>query len=212
MPPRNPLQSVALRSLPALVALATALGTTACDNTQPSAALGVPELRKEIVTPPQVVKALERTTTLNKDVTRSAVIGKGGGSFGIEELGLSVSVPTGALDRDVTFTVTAKAGTIIAYEFGPAGSVFKLPLKVKQDLKYTTWYKVELPEAMEGAYFADDSQLDQKTGEATVNEFVKTTLTKSEDKKTKVTTYSKVEMDVNHFSGYIIATGRNSAY
>lgn len=187
-------------------ALAVAFVSAACNSDRiGSAATGptVPALRMEVVDPPTVVPALTRDVPLAHDITVSVMIGRTGGTLEIPEAGLKLDVPANAVRKPTLFTATAKAGSMVAYDFGPAGSKFSSGLKVVQDLKGTSWWKLADPSVMEGAYYADDSQLDTSTGKATVNEFVTTNVQMS---------VAKTSFVVKHFSGYIIATGRSSAY
>lgn len=197
MSPR-PMRTWALRSTSAVVALATVLGTTACAADAPATA-PAHVARAQLAAGPVVVPALTRDVPLARDSSVSALIGPRGGSFAIPGLGLRVVVPEGAVGGATRFTATARAGAIVAYDFGPSGSTFAVPLRVTQDLRGTSWWRLDSPEALEGAYYADDARLFDNEGTAAVSEFVATA---TESNRARVTLF------VSHFSGYIIATGR----
>ena len=144
------------------------------------------------------VPTLARNVALAQDMTVSGVIGKEGGYIGIPEAGAWLYVPQGVLSENVVFSITAKAGSAIAYDFGPAGSAFRDAVVIVQELPQTNWTSLPDPLAIEGGYFASDTQLDTKRNSANVSEFVYTQV----DLK-----HSRALVYVNHFSGYVIATG-----
>jgi hypothetical protein len=90
----------------------------------------------------------------------------------------------------------------VAYEFGPHGSVFNVPLAVTQDLRGTTWETLERWAVLEGGYFQARSQLDEATNRAYVDEFLPAVV----DARTATLRFA-----VPHFSGYMVSSGRVSA-
>jgi hypothetical protein len=145
---------------------------------------------------PDTVTVATRLVPLEQALTASAVIGPAGGTLQLPEAGLRVIVPRNAVATDVTFTVKALPGAMLAYEFGPHGTVFNTPLRVEQDIK-----GVLLPadENVVAGYFPeqDDLLVDEVVG--TINEKLPAQLDVAG---------AKVRFDVSHFSGYLIATGR----
>lgn len=145
---------------------------------------------------PDTVTVATRLVPLEQELSASAVIGPAGGTLQLPEAGLRVTVPRNAVATDVTFTVKALPGAMLAYEFGPHGTVFRTPLRVEQDIK-----EVLLPadESVVAGYFPeqDDLLVDEVVG--TINEKLPAQLDVAG---------SKVRFDVSHFSGYLIATGK----
>jgi hypothetical protein len=97
--------------------------------------------------------------------------------------------------------VKALKGSLLAYEFGPHGSRFLLPLEFKQDLKSVD------PKSLPSyfipfiGYFANASELDQVNGTADVTElFPGLVVTEFDGKKAKGY--------ISHFSGYMVSSGR----
>lgn len=148
---------------------------------------------------PVVMGAITRYEPLVNDVTVSATIGSEGGSFSIPETGLTVTVPAGAVPDSVVFSATAHRGKIVAYDFQPAGR-FAVPIQVTQDLYYTSWHhQADLSDVF-GGYYTGENALDDEQGEAEVSELPPSVV---DVEKCKIT------LAVAHFSGYVIATGRN---
>jgi hypothetical protein len=133
--------------------------------------------------------------------TVSAVIGSAGGSLAIPN-GLRLTVPQGAVTTNVTFSITRRPGSVVAYDFQPHGIKFAQPLTVQHPTAGTTFFQLADPSAVQGAYFMDASRINASMGTAVVNEFRPTIL--SADR-------SAIAFTVAHFSGYIMTTGR-SAY
>lgn len=152
-----------------------------------------------VLTPPLRVKALLREVPLREAQTRSFdVKGAHGGVIEWPELGLKVVVPQkGFKGQDMTITITALAGDVIAYDFGPDGSRFDQPLTVVQSLKGTNYAKLRGKALLRGAYFKHASQVSDATNSAVVNEFQLTDL----DVKGW-----NVRFQVTHFSGYMVST------
>lgn len=152
------------------------------------------------------VDVLQRTSPLARDVSVSAEIGKSGGTIEIREAGLKFIVPSNALvppssKKTVTITVTALKGDEVAYTFHPHGLRFRAPVRIEQEFKGTTAEgNRSILEGVEGAYFPSVADLDAVQGIASVLELRPTSVD---------VTGSKVKFTVDHFSGYLIATGRN---
>lgn len=147
------------------------------------------------------VKALMRSTPVTTTITQSVKFTQAGGSIQIAELGLRLDVPAGAIPRDtMTITVTAVKGAMIAYDFQPHGTTFRKPLVFRQDLAGTTW-GASLIGVLNGGYFKSTSQLDQTTGTATLDELLPA-----------ITLNRQVTFNINHFSGYMVSSGRQSSF
>jgi hypothetical protein len=143
-------------------------------------------------------------TTLrwNSAVTQaaaSAVIGAAGGSLTLPG-GATLVVPRGAVSTNTTFTITRLPGRIVAYDFQPHGRTFAYPLTVRQPGAGTNLGALWSTSGLQGAYFVDQSKLDQANGVATVSEFAPSTTVASDR--------SSVSFTVKHFSGYLMSTGR----
>lgn len=144
--------------------------------------------------------ALSRNEAVAAPITRSVTFTKNGGSISIEELGLRVEVPSGAIPRDtMTITVTALPGKSVAYDFQPHGTRFLKPLTFRQDMKQTNWNKVGFKGTLNGGYFANSSQLDLTRGLALLNELLPLTVRGTE-----------ATFNIFHFSGYMVSSGRQS--
>ena len=143
------------------------------------------------------VAPLERTAPLPAGLSASATIGVAGGVLSLPAAGLTVVVPPGAVLKRTSFTVTAIPGSVIAYEFSPAGLKFTVPLVATQSLSGT--------QARTGGPVS--------AGSLSVGYFP------NQDDITRVTESLNVQTNVAgqvsafsiwHFSGYIFASGRSS--
>lgn len=186
------------------VALALCAFASACsdlETTNPRvAADGGPLL--EIFNPPVDVGVLQRTTPLATDLTTSATIGKAGGKLEIPAAGLRVEFPSNAVRGNTKITITALQGTNIAYTFEPHGLVFKQAPIIRQSFKGTnaaTDHTVR--DALEGAYFPDTTYVAK--GSAKVVETRPTFVD---------VTGGSIRFSVEHFSGYLVSTGRRGGY
>ncbi|HEX2190163.1 MAG TPA: hypothetical protein VHG51_14745 [Longimicrobiaceae bacterium] len=152
------------------------------------------------------VDVLTRNTPLAQDISVTAAIGKNGGTIEIPEAGIKVIFPKNALtppkaNQTYDITVTALKGDEVAYIFQPHGLTFREPVIIMQDYKDTPAYKnPSMLSAMEGAYFPALSALDLVAATARVSEFRPTNVD---------VTGGKVRFTINHFSGYLIASGRS---
>jgi hypothetical protein len=150
---------------------------------------------------PVVAQGLLRTTPLRSPVSVSFEVTRRGGHFVVPGTGLSIQVPPGAVpDQPMTVTVSAPAGDVIAYEFGPHGAQFKKPLEMRQDLKGTNWER-KLKPTFQVGYFARSSDLNVGKKTALVREALPVGLD---------ATGQRLDFDVVHFSGYMVAWGFSS--
>ena len=194
------------RHLRRLVALALgAIALTSCGTDQPTAPLRV----EQAIAPESPsndllgtlssllsMNGLQRKTALSAPITVSKSIGSEGGTLAIPAAGVTVIVPKGALTKTTTITMTARSGTLVAYDFAPHGIVFAKPLVFKQSLKGTNASLLNAPFLRLG-YYADESLL-TKTG-ALVTELLGGVV------DTLSWTFTS---SISHFSGYIVTCGR----
>jgi hypothetical protein len=147
-----------------------------------------------LLSSPQTVTPLLRTTPLASSITVSKTIGVLGGTLAIPQAGVTIVVPALAVSSPTQFSVTAQAGANVAYEFEPHGTRFSTPLVMTQDLRVTQARAggPVNPLALYGGYFADSSQ------PTLVSELL----------NLNVNLLSQVGvMSLWHFSGYIVAVG-----
>lgn len=128
---------------------------------------------------------------LRRDITRGATIGTGGGTIRIPETGFELVVPAGAVDKPTNFSVTAIAGSALAYEFQPHGTQFKVPLVLRQSVLSTS---IGWGQTVGGGYFTDRSKLDGRKRSASVAEQMPARWKGS-----------WIEIDIRHFSGYLVS-------
>lgn len=168
-------------------------GATAPTGRAPS------ELRKEVVDPAVTAPVLQRSKSVRFDKKVQFRVDQRGGWFSIAEAGLYVYVPANAVKAPVTLSAQALRGDLMAYEFGPHGAKFDVPLQMYQDLDLARLSgNVDLSK-FEVGYVADPRTLDYKRGNVKVNEFIPTRV---------VLEGRAVRFEVSHFSNYVIATGR----
>jgi hypothetical protein len=108
------------------------------------------------------VRNLKRNTPLAAPITVVKTIGALGGSLGIPEAGVVVVVPAGAVSGPTNFSMTARAGSVVAYDFEPHGITFARPLVFTQSLRGTNAPLLSL-RSMRLGYYADSSLLGETT-------------------------------------------------
>ena len=138
---------------------------------------------------------LLRTTPLAAPITVSRTIGYWGGTLAIPEAGVTVVVPVGALTKDTQITMTARAGSLVAYDFDPHGITVAKPLAFTQSLKGTNVSLLTVLQLKLG-YYSDPSLLGQTT--ALVSEVV------SGVGSLLTGTFTA---PIKHFSGYVVICG-----
>lgn len=142
--------------------------------------------------------AVQRTTPLAAPITVSKEIGYYGGTLSIPEAGVTVIVPRGALMRTTTITMTARAGSLLAYDFSPTGTTFYKPLVFNQSLNGTNVTLLQVPLLRLG-YYSDPGLLGELT--ATVSDLL--------GGVTDLLSWS-FTAPIKHFSGYVVMCGRSS--
>jgi hypothetical protein len=130
------------------------------------------------------------------ELTRSITVGSEGGVLNIPETGLRLTIPRGAVRYTTKITVKSIAGLTVAYDFEPHGIKFAVPLEFSQDLAGTN---VKEGTVLTGGYFASTTQLFSWLGLANVNETLPARVVNG-----------RAEFGINHFSGYMVSTGRSS--
>jgi len=187
-------------------AVATALVISACsDVTAPAAP--VPSAQSASLLggligglTQQTVAPITRNTPLANDVSWSFTVGSGGATSSNPAVGLTISVPSGAVSAPTTITVTALKGSAVAYAFAPHGLQFGRNVTLTQKLQGTSAGSELLPQ-LTGAYFADNDDL-LDNGLALVSEV----LTGLLNPLTKTFSFP-----IKHFSGYLVASGRSGS-
>jgi hypothetical protein len=146
---------------------------------------------------PTAVTPLLRTTPLAAPISVSRTVGILGGAISIPQAGLTVVVPALAVTSPTTITVTALAGSQVAYEFAPHGIRFTTPLVMTQNLLGTQARSGGSinPLSLFVGYFPNSTTTTSVTELLSVNLSVLNTLATT---------------TLWHFSGYIYASGRES--
>ena len=139
----------------------------------------------------------QRTTALPSSLTVTQAIGVDGGTLSIPQAGVTITVPAGALAVTTVISMTARAGTVIAYDFAPHGTTFAKPLVFTQALAGTNVAPVLAPLLTLG-YYADPSYL--TTLGASVSEFIS---------GSSNLVNASFTSSISHFSGYMVACGRS---
>ena len=84
-----------------------------------------------------LVTNVQRTSPLTAPISVQQLVGAAGGTLGIPKAGVTVEVPAGALSSPTLITMTARAGSAVAYDFAPHGITFAKPLVFTQSLSGT---------------------------------------------------------------------------
>ena len=141
---------------------------------------------------------VNRITPLPADVVWSFTAGPAGATSSNSAVGLKIVIPPYALSSTQTITVTALAGSPVAYKFEPH-LVFNRKVYLTQSLDGTT---AGLLSTLSGAHFATDRLELNENGLAKVTEIVPGFLSGL----TRTFTFG-----VTHFSGWIVVSGRDTA-
>ncbi|GAC1481384.1 MAG: hypothetical protein NVS1B4_26540 [Gemmatimonadaceae bacterium] len=149
---------------------------------------------------PTLVRGLARTKPVASAQVRLFVSALTGGSVVLPGSGMRLIVPAHAVARDMTITVTAIPGDLVAYDFQPHGLVFSAPVVLEQSFEGTdAANNSSLHGQLVGGYFPDASMLaSTAAGLSTVVEFEPTDVDP---------TSGTVRITLSHFSGYIVALG-----
>lgn len=186
-----------------LVALASLAIVSACGSTDSPVAPMREDMAPRgtrsslLLGSPTTVSPLTRNAALGSPITVSKTIGVLGGTLSIPQAGVTIVVPPLAVSSPTTFSVTALAGSNVAYEFEPHGTRFTVPLTMIQSLSGTaagTGGTLN-PLSLYVGYFPSSSNVTSVTellnvGVSVQNQIAVTLLW--------------------HFSGYIYAGGREA--
>ncbi|MEO8621507.1 MAG: hypothetical protein ABI625_10610, partial [bacterium] len=145
------------------------------------------------------VVGVQRNTPLASSITVTKTIGSAGGTLSIPQAGVTVTVPSGALASNTVITMTARAGSLIAYDFAPHGITFAKPLVFTQSLAGTNASLLTAPLLALG-YYSDPSLLNSLGG--LVSELLAGNVN-----LLSWTFTAKIP----HFSGYMVAVGRGGS-
>jgi hypothetical protein len=148
----------------------------------------------------EIVALLKRTEPLRQPLVASALIGPRGGRIRLERAGFEIDFPKGAVPVPTRITVTALAGRNVAYEFEPHGIAFVHPATVHQDLRHTVaWNDRRLAARLEGCYF-----------ERLLVDPTETFARSLEPRHGKLRNADQsLDFTVEHFSGYMVSTGKS---
>ena len=173
-----------------------------CAGDATGPAPGAPRVTLSVAGSATVVSVVTRNTPLAADVTAGAWIGRRGGTIDVPGAGLRVVVPGGAVPRSTYISVRALAGSLVSYEFGPHGTQFAQPLTITQDLRDLEVRRADgsLRE-IEAGHFASVDDVSASAATASVNELLPVAID---------VTGNRVRFNVRHFSGYLLASGRDS--
>jgi hypothetical protein len=191
-------------SLLRFAALLSVVALAGCATDAPTAALprlttGDPTSSSDLLgslTSLLGVNGLQRTTALAAAITVTKTIGGDGGTLAIPSAGVTVTIPRGALIAPTVITMTARAGTLVAYDFAPHGITFAKPLVFTQQLKGTNASLLTAP-LLHLGYYTDPKLLTATGG------LISELLGGAVD--TLTWTFSA---KIPHFSGYIVTCGR----
>jgi hypothetical protein len=156
-----------------------------------------------LISGPTHMAAVTRDVPLATSQSASATIGIFGGQIRLPDVGFTLVVPAFAVTTPTTFTVTAVAGSEVAYEFEPHGSQFSVPLLATQVLEGTSVSQPGLSGVLYAGYFTDLSALDQLGGTALVDEVLRVSIDRL---------LGRATFPITHFSGYLLGTGESDPH
>lgn len=155
-----------------------------------------------------LIAPVKRNSALADDVVWSFDAGPNGGGTSNSKLGLTVVVPRGALASNVKITVTAFQGAPVAYGFSPHLE-FSKKVYITQNLNGTS-AGLLTSLVMKGAHFPGDRPQYTRDGLAIVDEVVPATLSNLLSGLLGTLTRTAT-FGVDHFTGWIVASGNESA-
>ncbi|MEP6992425.1 MAG: hypothetical protein ABJA80_15945 [bacterium] len=144
------------------------------------------------------VAGVQRTTPLASNITVSQTIGYAGGTLSIPAAGVKVTIPVGALSSPTLITMTARSGSLLAYDFAPHGITFAKPLVFTQSLSGTSASLLTAP-LLQLGYYSDPSLLTAVGG--LVSELIGGTV--------NLLSWTFTS-NIRHFSGYMVSMGRST--
>jgi hypothetical protein len=180
------------RRLAALALIAAATGCSV-DRTPTAAPTAAPSARSDGLLGLFSVGTVQRRTPLDTAITVTQVIGITGGTLSIPAAGVTVVVPYGAIPVNTQISMTARAGSAVAYDFAPHGLVFLRPLSFSQKLAGTN---AGLLSKLSLGYYTDPSLIGATT--ALVGQLLGGVV------NLLTGTFTST---IPHFSGYLLACG-----
>jgi hypothetical protein len=189
-------------------AAATWLATSCTDATSPTAMAPVRvEAQRDALlggvinsVTSLLIAPVQRKQPLPSDVSWSFDAGPLGATTSNAAVGVTVVIPAGALSTTQHITVTALAGSAVAYGFSPHLE-FAKSVRITQDLRVTNLDGLLLLPVLSGAHFSGDVPSLTSDGLAIVDELVSALA----NPLNKTATFN-----VSHFSGWIVASGKSS--
>jgi hypothetical protein len=151
-----------------------------------------------------LISPIQRNTPLANDVVWSFRAGPYGGFTSNSALGVTVNIPPGALDQNVTITVTAVKGSAVAYAFSPHLE-FDRKVVITQNLRGTSAGLLNTL-LLKGGHFPG-ARPEFSGGLAIVDEIVPALLSNLLGTLTRT-----VSIPVSHFSGWIFASGNEASF
>ena len=145
-----------------------------------------------------LLSGVQRSTPLAASITETKTIGSAGGTLSIAAAGVTVTIPSGALSAQTVITMTARAGSLVAYDFAPHGITYEKPLVITQKLQGTN-ATVLNSSLLTLGYYADPSQLTATSG--LVSELIGGSV--------NLLSWTFTS-SIPHFSGYMMGCGRAS--
>jgi hypothetical protein len=141
----------------------------------------------------RLVVPAKRLTPLEEDVSWTFTAGPSGAISRNDALGLTIRIPPGALTTTETVTVTALAGSHVAYRFEPHLE-FGRSVSLEHDIAVLRPLSLL---RLVGGHF-EGSSLQISNGFAAVTESVPASIS---------ILAGTIRLDVEHFSGWIVASG-----
>lgn len=199
------------------LATATAVFTTACSDSTTSPSATAPVFADSTATDANLLGGLlggilgtvgdllatpvHRSAPLANDVSWTFTASPYGSRSSNSTVGLSIYVPPGAVDRYTTIRVTALKGSAVAYRFEPHME-FDRKVVLTQSLRGLEYGLLGTGllnlSPFKGAHFEGDAPTYNSNGQALVTEIVGAVLNLFS---------SSTSFGVDHFSGWIVASG-----
>jgi hypothetical protein len=145
------------------------------------------------------VRPVKWQSTLASDQSWSFDVGPEGTTVRYPSVGLTITVPEGAVSSSTRVTVTALQGDALAYRFEPHGLQFAVPLQLTQSLRSIQVDRKSLgtPSLFAGYFAGNSLAVDAVSGDANVSEILPVQI--------DVEGHSVV-LQIHHFSGYTVAS------
>ena len=145
---------------------------------------------------------------LESSVSITRTVGRRGGEIELDEVGLVLKIPRGALAARTSITVTALAGDAVAFTFSPHGLVFLEPSTIRLDVEGTTTGEAfgHFLESLE----SDDDDDGPLLLDAFLGVYCVGDLSNGAEPLETLQTFledDQVSFRIGHFSGYALAGG-----